>query len=89
MCATLPNVDGVLCPVLVGRSAELAALTGLVAEATDGRGGLAVLVGEAGVGKSRLVREAAGIAADRGLLILAGRSVPEASPLPFRPLSEA
>ena len=89
MCATLPNVDGVLCPVLVGRSAELAALTGLVAEATDGRGGLAVLVGEAGVGKSRLVREAAGIAADRGLLVLAGRSVPEASPLPFRPLSEA
>ena len=41
------------------------------------------------MGKSRLVREAAGIAADRGLLVLAGRSVPEASPLPFRPLSEA
>ena len=40
-------------------------------------------------GKSRLAREAAGIAADRGLLVLAGRSVPEASPLPFRPLSEA
>jgi len=82
-------VDGVLCPVLVGRSAELATLTTFVADANAGRSGLAVLVGEAGVGKSRLVREAAALAADRGLLVLSGRAVPGASPLPFRPLTEA
>src|SRR4051794_17387931 len=82
-------MDGVLCPVVVGRSEELAALAGLVADAADGRGGLAALVGEAGVGKSRLAREAAALAADRGLLVLSGRAVPAGSPLPFRPLSEA
>ena len=82
-------MDGVLCPVVVGRSVELAALAGLVADAADGRGGLAVLVGEAGVGKSRLAREAAALAAGRGVLVLSGRAVPAGSPLPFRPLSEA
>jgi DNA-binding CsgD family transcriptional regulator len=89
VCATLLPMDGVLCPVIIGRSEELAALAGLVADATDGRGGLAALVGEAGVGKSRLAREAAALAADRGLLVLSGRAVPAGSPLPFRPLSEA
>src|SRR5689334_10576963 len=76
-------------PVLVGLSAEVAALTTLVAGANAGRGGLAVLVGEAGVGKSRLAREAAAVAADRDLLVLAGRAVPGVSPLPLRPLTEA
>jgi AAA ATPase domain len=89
VCATLLRMDGVLCPVVVGRSDELAALAGLVADAADGRGGFAALVGEAGVGKSRLAREAAALAADRGLLVLSGRAVPAGSPLPFRPLSEA
>ena len=55
-------MDGVLCPVVVGRSAELSTLTDLVTAAAGGRGGLAVLVGEAGVGKSRLAREAAALA---------------------------
>ncbi len=82
-------MDGVLCPVVVGRSVELAALAGLVADTADGRGGLAVLVGEAGVGKSRLAREAAALAAGHGLLVLFGRAVPAGSPLPFRPLTEA
>ena len=89
MSARLLRVDGVLCPVVVGRSVELAALAGLVADAADGRGGVAVLVGEAGVGKSRLAREAAALAAGRGVLVLSGRAVPAGSPLPFRPLSEA
>jgi DNA-binding CsgD family transcriptional regulator len=88
-CATLLRVDGVLCPVVVGRSAELSALAGLVTEASGRRGGLAVLVGEAGVGKSRLAREVGALAADRGFLVLSGRAVPEGSPLPFRPLAEA
>src|SRR4051812_2111596 len=45
--------------VLVGRSLELAALARLVADSAGGRGRLALIGGEPGIGKSRLVEEAA------------------------------
>ena len=40
---------------LVGRDEELAALRTMMARASDGEGGAAVLVGEPGIGKSRLI----------------------------------
>ena len=40
---------------LVGRDAELAALREMMARASEGSGGAAVLVGEPGIGKSRLI----------------------------------
>jgi DNA-binding CsgD family transcriptional regulator len=82
-------VEGVLCPVVVGRDTELATLVELVDGAAAGEGRLVCLVGEAGVGKSRLVRELMTHAGGRGLVVLSGRAVPGASPLPFRPLTEA
>ncbi len=42
---------------LVGRTAELALLTDLVRRAAAGEGGAALVLGEAGIGKSRLVSE--------------------------------
>ena len=42
---------------LVGRETELDHLTGALHAATQGRGGFVHLVGDAGIGKSRLVRE--------------------------------
>jgi predicted ATPase len=44
-------------PVLVGRAGQLAALETALAEATRGRPSVIMVGGEAGVGKSRLVRE--------------------------------
>jgi AAA ATPase domain len=78
----------VLCPVIVGRDTELAALGRHLDAAVGGHGQLVLLAGEAGVGKSRLMREITARAAARGLAVLSGRAVPGA-PLPFRPLSEA
>jgi predicted ATPase len=81
-------VDGVLCPIVVGRDTELATLVELVGAAAAGSGRLVCLVGEAGVGKSRLVRELTVHAGGRQMMVLSGRAVPGASPLPFRPLNE-
>ena len=49
----------VLCPVLVGRDEETGHLQAALAAAQAGHGGTVLLTGEAGIGKSRLVRELA------------------------------
>ncbi len=77
------------CPVLVGRDDELRALTDAVDAAAAGHGSLTILVGDPGVGKSRLASEAARYAADRGFGILTGHAVESATPVPLRPLAEA
>jgi DNA-binding CsgD family transcriptional regulator len=82
-------MEHVLCPLLIERDGELAVLEGLVERATAGGGGLVLLVGEAGAGKSRLARVAAGSAAARGVMILSGRALPGPTPVPYRPLTEA
>jgi class 3 adenylate cyclase/DNA-binding CsgD family transcriptional regulator/tetratricopeptide (TPR) repeat protein len=87
--ASEPDVGPVLCPVVIGRADELAALDAALAAGADGQGGAVLLLGEAGVGKSRLTREAAGRADERGWVVLSGRAVPSASPVAFRPLAEA
>ena len=76
---------GVRCPEVVGREAEVDRLQARVAALATGRGGVVAVVGDAGTGKSRLVQEAI----DADVLVLAGRAVPGASPLPYRPLAEA
>lgn len=77
-----------LCPVLVGRDAELAALREAVDHARVGRGGAVAVVGEPGVGKTRLARELLSVAAGRRVLTLVGRAV-EHGATPYRPLAEA
>jgi DNA-binding CsgD family transcriptional regulator len=82
-------VGEVLCPVLVGRRAEIQALESALAGALAGQGGCAVITGEAGIGKSRLMRELARMAADRQVLVVMGRSVPASASAPYRPVTEA
>jgi class 3 adenylate cyclase len=50
---------------LVGRQWEMAAVEGLLERVIDGHGAVVTVVGSPGVGKSRLVREVAAIAAGR------------------------
>ena len=52
---------------LVGRHWEMAAVEGLLDRAVDGHGAVVTVVGSPGIGKSRLVREVAAIAAGRGV----------------------
>ena len=75
-----------LCPEVIGRDRELEWLRARIAGLADGHGGVVVLRGEAGTGKSRLARETTG---GEDALVLSGRAVPGDSPVPFRPLTEA
>jgi DNA-binding CsgD family transcriptional regulator len=73
---------------LVGRGDELGHLRRLVEGIGESTGSRMVLVmGEAGVGKSRLVKEAAAAAREAGVSVFRGRAVPSGEP--YRPLVEA
>jgi DNA-binding CsgD family transcriptional regulator/tetratricopeptide (TPR) repeat protein len=72
----------------VGRSAELATLRALVPHEAGERGRLALVAGEAGAGKSRLVRELAHEAAAKGVLVLYG-ACDAVVQTPFRPFAQA
>jgi DNA-binding CsgD family transcriptional regulator/tetratricopeptide (TPR) repeat protein len=78
-----------LCPTLVGRAEEWGRLEAALRSAGAGDGAAIALLGEAGIGKSRLVRELARAASERGVPVLTGRAVDAATPAPFRPLFEA
>lgn len=58
---------------LVGRDHELAAIVDAVEDARTGRSCAVVVQGEPGIGKTRLVSEAASRAAAKGTIVLAGR----------------
>ena len=82
-------VGEVLCPVLVGRRAEIQALKSALAGALAGQGGCVVITGEAGIGKSRLIRELSQMAAARRVPVATGRAVPASTSAPYRPVTEA
>ncbi|GAA4931419.1 regulatory LuxR family protein [Actinomycetospora succinea] len=71
----------------VGREAELDAVSRRLIDAQTGTGGVLLVAGEAGIGKSRILAEAARRARARGMTVLTGRSVPRGGP--FRPIAEA
>ncbi|HEX6140909.1 MAG TPA: adenylate/guanylate cyclase domain-containing protein [Candidatus Limnocylindria bacterium] len=74
---------------MVGREQELAALNALLAQAVTQRAcRLATVVGDAGVGKTRLIAEFTGAHAP-GALVIRGRCLPYGDGITFWPLREA
>lgn len=68
--------------VLVGRSSELKTLTGLLRDTGLGLPRAAVVTGEAGIGKSRLLAEFMTVAAERGLQPVTARAQPATRDIP-------
>jgi tetratricopeptide (TPR) repeat protein len=76
----------VLCPEIIGRTSELAALNLLVEQAKAGQGHIALIAGEAGIGKSRLVSELKALALVQGFLVVQGTCFPRDLNYPYAPL---
>jgi class 3 adenylate cyclase len=68
---------------LVGRRWEMSAVEGLLERAIDGHGAVVTVVGSPGIGKSRLVREVAAIAAGRGVEVFSAYCESHAADIAF------
>ena len=78
-----------LCPILVGRDRQVEQLDGWLRAALEGAGAIAVLAGEAGIGKSRLAGEIRDRAADLGAHTMLGACSEVDLALPYLPFIEA
>ena len=75
-------------PKMVGREKELGQLKEFLHAAIDGKGNTVLVSGEAGIGKTRLVKELEAYAESLGIKVLEGRCLYEC-PTPFLPFREA
>jgi class 3 adenylate cyclase/tetratricopeptide (TPR) repeat protein len=83
-----PSVMSARLTPFVARDAERASLRRLVDDALVGHGGLALVLGEPGVGKSRLVAEIGDEAQARGMRVLTGHCVEMTGAAPYLPYVE-
>lgn len=82
------RASGVYHSALVGRSREQALLRGLLDDSFAGRGSLALVSGEAGIGKTTLVRDLIHQAEERGALVLTGSCYDLTTTSPYGPWIE-
>ena len=73
---------------LIGRSSEMRTLKALLETSLSGRGSVASVVGPAGIGKTRLVREAAAIAHSRGADVVTAFCEAHARDVPFHAVAQ-
>jgi DNA-binding CsgD family transcriptional regulator len=74
---------------LVGRDTEMARLRALLDDAAAGRAVTALVGGDAGVGKSRLVAEVMVVAGRRGFTVLCGQCAEIGDSVPYLPFADA
>lgn len=85
----MPVRSQITCPILVGRDADLRSLTRLLEQTRSGRFSLALVSGEAGSSKSRLVAEAATFARTAEFAMLTGACSEPDGEFPFAPFIDA
>ena len=82
------DIRGVDWGRFIGRRAELDELKGALENTLSGRGSLVMLVGEPGIGKTRLAEEFGVYASLRGAQVLTGRCYEGETGVPYRPFVE-
>src|SRR5262249_56491750 len=73
----------------VGRDEEMTRIAGLLHRVQAGEGALVMVVGEPGIGKTRLAEELAELARREGTRVLAGRCYEGEGAPPYGPVVEA
>lgn len=73
---------------IVGRDGELGILRGTLRDAVAGRGRLALIAGEAGIGKTCIATAAAAAATEQGFLVLWARCPDAAGAPAFWPITQ-
>lgn len=74
------------CPVFIGRTRQRETLQAMIDIASNGQRQCAVIHGEAGIGKSRLVAEVGQVAVTHGFLLMQGVCFPGDNAYPYAPL---
>lgn len=87
--APRPVPGQLVCPVVIGRTAELARYAEHLGHAKEGRGQTVLLSGEAGVGKSAFTRQAIDLATAQGFRVLYGVTIESDGGLPYAPFVAA
>src|SRR5262245_49815150 len=85
----LRMTPGASVPLIIGRDDELEDLERLLESARNRQGRAVFLIGEEGIGKSRLVHEVTSRSLARGMCVMRGRGSAVGSAIPLRPLTEA
>lgn len=83
------SIARVLCPALVGRESEISLLEDALLSALRGDGGVVIVGGEAGMGKTRLVTDLAAQARRLGCVVVSGACSEAELSLPYLPFLEA
>jgi DNA-binding CsgD family transcriptional regulator len=83
------NSDVQAQPRLRSRQPQLARLRGLLSALSAGRGGVALVTGRSGSGKSSLLAEVARLAADAGIMVFRGGGDPAAQAVPLGAILDA
>jgi len=74
---------------LIGRGREFGRLVALLDQAAAGEPVVALVSGDAGIGKTRLIGELAAWAAERAFTVLSGRCAELGDSVPYLPLADA
>ncbi|WP_281356394.1 helix-turn-helix transcriptional regulator [Acrocarpospora macrocephala] len=74
---------------LIGRGEELGRLVRVLDAAAGGLAGVALVGGDAGIGKTRLIRELVELARRRDFVVLVGQCAELGDALPYLPLTDA
>ncbi len=84
-----PSIGRVAWGSFVGREKEMEQLQEKLADALSGLGSVVLVVGDAGIGKTRLLQEFATHARLRGAQVLWGAAYEGEATLPYGPFAEA